>query len=176
MHNKEPARVADRLIAEAARATDPAARVSAFFAVGLAMCEAEGERLRSLGENADQAIELDNAAWQAARLRCYPDSKDELAFVRAFKLGARVARPTELDDDSFAARAGFRAGLRYAGLMNDEEPGYKTCPRCGGELWLEDDERARPYRCPECDSAGRVPLTPEDEAELRIGFQRGNWL
>ena len=40
----------------------------------------------------------------------------------------------------------------------DAEPQYVECPRCGGERWLEDDERARPYRCPDCDSAGRIDL------------------
>lgn len=58
----------------------------------------------------------------------------------------------------------------------DAEPQYVECPRCGGERWLEDDERARPYLCPDCDSAGRIALTPEDIEEARHFARYGDWL
>lgn len=141
----DPARVADDLVAEAVRQQNP----TAFFAIGVSMCEAEGRRLRQVAAGADpdrEAIALDNTAWQHAQLRNYADSADELAFVRAFKQAA-VGEPGDLDDHSDAALDGYRAGQRYARMAA-----------------LDEDEPVRPR------------ITPEDEAEARHFARHGVWL
>ena len=71
---------------------------------------------------------LDDAAWAHARIRSYADSADELAFVRAYKA---AVLDDACEDDSQAARDGWRAGRRH-----------RAAPGPRDEDWREEQKAA----------------------------------